>query len=68
MIPLLFTPVKALLMRIVSLIMRYPHQCCLWWGKDLTLIYNSPYAETMHKHPDLFGSSGPVAWQGAFLF
>jgi hypothetical protein len=48
----------------VSLIMRYPHQCCLWWGKDLTLIYNSPYAENMHKHPDLFGSSGPVAWQG----
>jgi hypothetical protein len=29
----------------VSLVMQYPHQCCLWWGKDLTLIYNAPYSE-----------------------
>ena len=42
--------------------MQYPHQCCLWWGKDLTLIYNAPYSETIHKHPHLFGMSGPVAW------
>lgn len=60
----------------VSLVMQYPHQCCLWWGKDLTLIYNAPYSEvrplhvrgladrsqTIHKHPHLFGMSGPVAW------
>ncbi|ORY35646.1 hypothetical protein BCR39DRAFT_511288 [Naematelia encephala] len=47
---------------IVSLVMQYPHQCCLWWGKDLTLIYNAPYSETIHKHPYLFGMSGPIAW------
>ncbi|GFZ50846.1 hypothetical protein JCM24511_08604 [Saitozyma sp. JCM 24511] len=47
---------------IVSLIMHYPHPCCLWWGKDLTLIYNEAYSETIHKHPDIFGMSGPTAW------
>lgn len=25
--------------------MAYPFQACLWWGKDLTLIYNAPYSE-----------------------
>jgi len=46
----------------VSMVMAYPHQCCLWWGKDLTLIYNAPYGETIHKHPVIFGMSGPLAW------
>ncbi|WWC90485.1 uncharacterized protein L201_005421 [Kwoniella dendrophila CBS 6074] len=46
----------------VSLVLDYPHQCCLWWGKDLTLIYNEPYAKMMHKHPHIFGMSGTVAW------
>lgn len=44
--------------------MQYPHQCCLWWGPELTLIYNAPYAEVIHKHPDIFGTSGPKAWSG----
>ncbi|EIW68283.1 hypothetical protein TREMEDRAFT_69291 [Tremella mesenterica DSM 1558] len=47
---------------IVAMVMQYPHQCCVWWGPDLTLIYNTPYAETMHKHPYLFGMSGPEGW------
>ncbi|WVR09485.1 hypothetical protein IAU60_006553 [Kwoniella sp. DSM 27419] len=47
---------------IVALVLNYPHQCCLWWGKDLTLIYNEAYAEMMVKHPHIFGMSGPVAW------
>ncbi|WVF67533.1 hypothetical protein IAT40_002289 [Kwoniella sp. CBS 6097] len=46
----------------VSLVLKYPHQCCLWWGKDLTLIYNEAYAQMMHKHPHIFGMSGTVAW------
>lgn len=33
----------------VSLIMQYPHQCCLWWGKELTLIYNAHYADVIHR-------------------
>ncbi|ODN83508.1 hypothetical protein L202_01642 [Cryptococcus amylolentus CBS 6039] len=47
---------------IVALVMNYPHQCCLWWGRDLTLIYNEPYAKAIHKHPSIFGMSGPSAW------
>ncbi|WVQ90544.1 hypothetical protein IAS59_004324 [Cryptococcus gattii] len=47
---------------IVGLVLNYPHQCCLWWGEELTLIYNEPYAQAIHKHPDIFGMSGPVAW------
>ncbi|WWD02256.1 hypothetical protein V865_000294 [Kwoniella europaea PYCC6329] len=47
---------------IVSLVLHYPHQCCLWWGKELTLIYNEAYAQMMHKHPHIFGMSGTVAW------
>ncbi|WVQ71976.1 hypothetical protein IAR50_001519 [Cryptococcus sp. DSM 104548] len=47
---------------IVGLVMNYPHQCCLWWGQDLTLIYNEPYAKAIHKHPHIFGTSGPSAW------
>nr|XP_019011586.1 uncharacterized protein I206_03688 [Kwoniella pini CBS 10737]OCF50367.1 hypothetical protein I206_03688 [Kwoniella pini CBS 10737] len=46
----------------VSLVLHYPHQCCLWWGKDLTLIYNEAYAQMMIKHPHIFGMSGAVAW------
>jgi len=34
----------------VSLVMQYPHQCCLWWGKDLTLLYNAPYSEVSTNH------------------
>ncbi|WWC63422.1 uncharacterized protein I303_106024 [Kwoniella dejecticola CBS 10117] len=45
-----------------SLVLHYPHQCCLWWGKDLTLIYNEAYAQMMHKHPHIFGMSGTIAW------
>ncbi|WRT68535.1 uncharacterized protein IL334_005512 [Kwoniella shivajii] len=45
-----------------SLVLHYPHQCCLWWGKDLTLIYNDAYAQMIHKHPHIFGTSGIVAW------
>lgn len=51
----------------MSMVMQYPHQCCLWWGKDLTLIYNAAYGEVIHKHPVLFGMSGPVAWAGMSL-
>nr|XP_019006639.1 uncharacterized protein I203_00231 [Kwoniella mangroviensis CBS 8507]OCF70100.1 hypothetical protein I203_00231 [Kwoniella mangroviensis CBS 8507] len=47
---------------IVSLVLHYPHQCCLWWGKELTLIYNEAYAQMMHKHPHIFGMSGTIAW------
>nr|ODN91900.1 hypothetical protein L203_01154 [Cryptococcus depauperatus CBS 7841] len=47
---------------IVGLVLNYPHQCCLWWGKELTLIYNEPYAREIHKHPYIFGMSGAVAW------
>ena len=25
--------------------MQHPHQCCLWWGKELTLIYNAHYGD-----------------------
>ncbi|OCF32740.1 hypothetical protein I316_05661 [Kwoniella heveanensis BCC8398] len=46
----------------VGLLLKYPHQCCLWWGKELTLIYNEAYAQMMHKHPHIFGMSGSVAW------
>ncbi|WVQ95095.1 hypothetical protein IAU59_002189 [Kwoniella sp. CBS 9459] len=46
----------------VGLVLKYPHQCCLWWGDDMTLIYNEAYAQMMHKHPHIFGMSGPVAW------
>ena len=48
----------------VSLLMQYPQQCALWWGKDFTLIYNQLYGDTIHKHPVIFGMSGPVAWAG----
>nr|XP_019044826.1 hypothetical protein I302_06740 [Kwoniella bestiolae CBS 10118]OCF23756.1 hypothetical protein I302_06740 [Kwoniella bestiolae CBS 10118] len=47
---------------VVSLVLHYPHQCCLWWGPELTLIYNEAYAQMMHKHPHIFGMSGSVAW------
>jgi hypothetical protein len=39
------------LTRVVSLIMHYPHPCCLWWGKDLTLIYNEAYSEVIDSTP-----------------
>jgi hypothetical protein len=55
---------------IVNLVMRNPHPCSLFWGEDLTMIYNEAYKNEVagNKHPDLMGTgfSGPFSelWDG----
>lgn len=40
-----------------------PFPTCVWWGKELVLLYNDGYAAIAgSKHPDIFGKAGPVAW------
>ncbi|CED83967.1 response regulator receiver sensor signal transduction histidine kinase [Phaffia rhodozyma] len=48
---------------LISVVMNTDHESTLWWGKDLTLIYNDAYAEMLlRKHPFNFGKVASVAW------
>ncbi|KAL5119890.1 hypothetical protein ACEQ8H_002252 [Pleosporales sp. CAS-2024a] len=55
---------------VVNLVMRNPHPCSLFWGTELTMIYNEAYKLEVagNKHPDLMGTgfSGPFSelWDG----
>lgn len=50
---------------VVNLLMRNPHPASLFWGQELTMIYNEPYSKEVagNKHPGLMGSGffGPFA-------
>ncbi|KAJ4376119.1 hypothetical protein N0V83_001400 [Neocucurbitaria cava] len=43
---------------LVNLLMLNPHPAALFWGEELSLIYNEPYKNEVagNKHPDLFGT------------
>ncbi|KAF2659309.1 aerobic respiration control sensor protein arcB [Lophiostoma macrostomum CBS 122681] len=55
---------------IANLVMRNPHPCALFWGEELTMLYNEAYKNEVagNKHPDLMGTgfSGPFSeiWDG----
>jgi len=50
-------------LEIVCLVMRNPHPSSVFWGEDLTMLYNEAYRDdvTGDKHPTLMGTgfSGP---------
>ncbi|KAG8887410.1 hypothetical protein FRB98_009674 [Tulasnella sp. 332] len=51
------------LLTAVDVCMNHPHPVALWWGPEVTLIYNDAYAHIAgKKHPQLFGQSGKIAW------
>jgi hypothetical protein len=51
--------------QIACLLMANPHPAALFWGEELTVIYNKPYADQVagEKHPKLMGTGfrGPFA-------
>ncbi|KAH7313750.1 aerobic respiration control sensor protein arcB [Stachybotrys elegans] len=51
--------------QVVNLVMNNPHPAALFWGSDLTMIYNEAYAREVagNKHPSLMGTgfSGPFS-------
>lgn len=55
---------------IVNLVMRNPHPAALFWGEELTMLYNEAYKNEVagNKHPELMGTgfSGPFKeiWEG----
>lgn len=55
---------------VVNLLMRNPHPAALFWGEELTMVYNEAYKNEVagNKHPDLMGTgfSGPFSelWDG----
>ncbi|KAH7120745.1 aerobic respiration control sensor protein arcB [Dendryphion nanum] len=55
---------------VVNLLMRNPHPAALFWGEELTMVYNEAYKIEVagNKHPDLMGTgfSGPFSelWDG----
>ncbi|PVI07107.1 aerobic respiration control sensor protein arcB [Periconia macrospinosa] len=55
---------------IANLVMRDPHPVSLFWGEELTMLYNEAYKNEVagNKHPDLMGTgfSGPFRelWDG----
>ncbi|KAH7092217.1 hypothetical protein FB567DRAFT_435149 [Paraphoma chrysanthemicola] len=55
---------------IANLVMRNPHPAALFWGEELTMMYNEAYKIEVagNKHPDLMGTgfSGPFReiWDG----
>lgn len=47
----------------VSILLNSQFPMFVWWGKDLTTIYNDSYKIIAgDKHPDLLGRSGREAW------
>jgi len=40
----------------------YPLCGGIWWGKELTLIYNQMYGDNLPHHPHAYGLSGREAW------
>ncbi|KAJ4296620.1 hypothetical protein N0V90_006668 [Kalmusia sp. IMI 367209] len=55
---------------IANLVMRNPHPAALFWGEELTMLYNEAYKNEVagNKHPELMGTgfSGPFSeiWEG----
>lgn len=55
---------------VANLVMRNPHPAALFWGEELTMLYNEAYTNEVagNKHPDLMGTgfSGPFSelWDG----
>lgn len=51
--------------QLVNLVMNHPSPAALFWGDDLTMLYNEAYANEAagHKHPNLMGTgfSGPFS-------
>lgn len=51
--------------QVANLLMRNPHAAALFWGEDLTCLYNKAYADIVagQKHPGLMGTGfrGPFA-------
>jgi hypothetical protein len=47
---------------VVNLVMRNPHPCALFWGEELTMIYNESYMKEVagNKHPELMGTGFSV--------
>jgi PAS domain S-box-containing protein len=58
------------LREVVNLLMRSPYPTALFWGEELTVIYNEAYKVEVagNKHPELMGTgmAGPFAevWEG----
>ncbi|RYY90432.1 MAG: PAS domain S-box protein [Chitinophagaceae bacterium] len=47
----------------VSLLLNSQFPMFVWWGRELTCIYNDAYVPVAgEKHPALLGQSGQVAW------
>ncbi|WVF67557.1 hypothetical protein IAT40_002314 [Kwoniella sp. CBS 6097] len=51
---------------LVSVLFAYPTPACIWWGPELTIIYNQANAKTIDKHPEIFGKPGREAWAEAW--
>lgn len=55
---------------VANLVMRNPHPAALFWGEELTMLYNEAYKNEVagNKHPELMGTgfSGPFSelWDG----
>ncbi|KAF2664426.1 aerobic respiration control sensor protein arcB [Microthyrium microscopicum] len=51
--------------QVANLLMSNPHPAALFWGSDLTMLYNAAYADEVagNKHPELMGTgfSGPFS-------
>lgn len=47
---------------VANLLMKNPHPAALFWGEELTMLYNEAYAKEVagNKHPELMGTgTGP---------
>ncbi|CAK9780214.1 unnamed protein product [Cutaneotrichosporon oleaginosum] len=52
----------ATLRMVMGLCMGFPIRVCIWWGRDLTMLYNEAFAQNFSKHPHGYGASGAEAW------
>lgn len=55
------------LQALVELVLSHPLPASIWWGNELTLIYNQRYADKVSSHPQSFAQSGSKSWAGEFV-
>ena len=55
------------LISVVNILLHTPLSFALYWGKDMTLLYNDVYRSFLgEKHPKALGQHGPDVWHEAW--
>jgi hypothetical protein len=56
------------LRQVANLVINNPHPANIFWGNDMTMLYNEPYAIAFagNKHPSMLGTGASGPWSEAW--